>query len=364
MPLRVLVVDDTAVFRLVVSEAIASLPDVEVVGSAENGRMALARISELKPDLVTLDIEMPVMDGIQVLEALRKDGTEVGVLILSALTKKGGELTMKALDLGAFDFITKPARGSSRQNREWLASELAPRIRAFARRREIRKALRRDPIPGPPVSMTKQASSPRLLPPLARSVPPEMVVIGVSTGGPAALASLLPLLPASLPVPILIVQHMPPLFSKSLADSLDTKCQLRVKEAEEGELAVAGTVYIAPGGHQMKICPAANGGKQIRITDDPAENHSRPSVDYLFRSVAHSYPGKATAVILTGMGTDGTIGLRLIKRNGGTIIAQDEATCVVFGMPKDAIAAGVVDVIAPLKNIAAEILETLKGGSA
>jgi two-component system chemotaxis response regulator CheB len=362
MPLKVLVVDDTAVFRLVVSDALATLPDVEVVGTADNGRTALARIAELKPDLVTLDIEMPVLDGLQVLEALRKDGTDVGVLVLSALTKKGGELTMKAMDLGAFDFVTKPSGGSASRNRQWLVAELGPRLKAFARRRDLRKSMKRHPAGGLVASPSLPAPDPRCAPPMARPARPEMVVIGVSTGGPAALASLLPQLPANLAVPVFIVQHMPPLFSKSLADSLNTKCQIRVKEAEDGELAVAGTAYIAPGGRQMKLVPGTGGGKLIRITDDPSENHSKPSVDYLFRSVSHGFPGKATAVILTGMGNDGTVGLRLIKRHGGTIIAQDESSCVVFGMPKEAIAAGVVDVIAPLRNIAAEILETLKGG--
>jgi len=357
MPLRVLVVDDTALFRRVVADAFATLPDVEVVGAAPNGRQALARIDEWNPDLVSLDMEMPEMGGVEVLEALKARQSRVGVLVLSAVTVKGGELTMKALELGAFDFITKPSGGGPDQSRAFLAAELAPRIKAFARRRELQRALAPSPGLRPPAAPAPP------LPPRPPGMPaprPELVIIGVSTGGPAALASLLPQLPAGFPLPILIVQHMPALFTASLAASLDLKCALAVKEAKDGEALRPGTVYIAPGATQMKVV-VANGEKRIQITDDPPENHCKPSVDVLFRSVAHACPGKATAVILTGMGNDGTMGSRLLKRHGGVLIAQDEATCVVFGMPKEAIQTGLVDVVAPLDRIADEILKTVRG---
>lgn len=366
MPLRVLVVDDTAVFRRVVSDAFASLPDVEVVGVAINGRAALAKIVELRPDLVSLDIEMPEMDGVQVLEALKARQSDVGVLVLSALTRKGGELTMRALDLGAFDFLTKPTGGSPEENRAFLCEELGPRIKAFARRREIQQLLKITPSGVPAVRSYPGAAAVEAAPLPTRAVAlppqkPEMVIIGVSTGGPTALAAILPQLPANLSVPVLVVQHMPPLFTASLAASLNNKSQLTVKEAQEGELALPGIVYIAPGGSHMKLEPEGSGDKRIRITDDPPENHCKPAVDVLFRSVANGFPGKATAVILTGMGNDGKLGCRLLKRHGGTIIAQDEASCVVFGMPKEVIQAGVVDVVAPLDRIASEILKSVRG---
>ena len=188
-----------------------------------------------------------------------------------------------------------------------------------------------------------------------------MVVIGVSTGGPPALVAVLSHIPADFSVPILVVQHMPPMFTASLAASLDGKCRLKVKEGEDGEMALPGTVYLAPGGRHMKLQCEGTGGKRIRITDEPPENHCRPSVDTLFRSVANAFPGRATAVILTGMGNDGTMGCRLLKRHGATIIAQDEGTCVVFGMPKEAIQAGVVDIVAPLERVAEEILRSVRG---
>ena len=360
MPLRVLVVDDTALFRRVVADAFAAIPDVEVVGTAPNGRQALARIEEWHPDLISLDMEMPEMGGVEVLEALKAQRSKVGVLVLSAITVKGGELTMKALELGAFDFLTKPSGGSPDQARAFLAAELAPRIKAFARRCEIQKLMSSS---GPRPLVVPVAPAPAAPPPRPQGLPPakpDLVVIGVSTGGPAALAALLPQLPGSFPVPILVVQHMPALFTASLATSLNAKCALTVKEAKDGEAVLPGTVYIAPGATQMKLV-AASGDKRIQITDDPPENHCKPSVDVLFRSVAHGFPGRATAVILTGMGNDGAMGCRLLKRHGGVLIAQDEASCVVFGMPKEAIQTGLVDVVAPLDRIAEEILKTVRG---
>jgi two-component system chemotaxis response regulator CheB len=302
---------------------------------------------------------MPEMDGVQVLEALRAGPHHPGVLVLSALTRKGGELTMKALELGAFDFITKPSGGGPDQNRAFLAAELGPRVKAFMRQREIRQLLR---------SVQPGSAAPRPVPPPAASVPvprlpfqrPELVLIGVSTGGPAALAALLPRFPAGFPLPILVVQHMPPLFTASLAASLDAKCALKVKEGEDGEALQPGTVYLAPGGSHMKVQVEA-AERRIRITDDPPENHCKPAVDTLFRSVAHGLPGKGLGVVLTGMGSDGTVGCRLLKRQGSTIFAQDEASCVVFGMPKEVIRAGVVDLVVPLDRMAEEIARAVRG---
>ncbi|MEW6439879.1 MAG: chemotaxis response regulator protein-glutamate methylesterase [bacterium] len=371
MTLRVLIADDAILFRRVLADALAALPAVEVVGSAPNGRLTIQKVRELKPDLLTLDIEMPQMDGLAVLEALRKSGERVEVIVVSALTRRGGDLTMRALEMGAFDFITKPEAAGPELSREALIRELAPRLRALAHRLEVRSILR-----GRPVAASGASPPPRTLrapPPedlagvagrmqrLAAPSRPELVLIGVSTGGPAALARLLPGIPGDLGVPLLIVQHMPPVFTQSLAESLAVRCAVKVREAVHGERAEPNTAYIAPGGRQMRIAAGPDGRPRIEVTDDPPENNCRPAVDYLFRSAAHHFPGWAMAVILTGMGSDGTLGLRLLKRHGCLVIAQDEATSVVYGMPKAAVDAGVVDAVLPLEAIAARIAAAAKG---
>jgi two-component system chemotaxis response regulator CheB len=365
--MRVLVVDDTVVFRRAISDALSGLPGVELVGTAANGKLALARMSTLRPDLVTLDIEMPEMNGIEVLEAMGPAGLKAGVIVLSSVTTRGGEMTVRALELGAFDFITKPDRGTPAENLVYLRQSLQPMIRAFERRRDIRAMLGRGAgMPPhadvPPVRPTPTAPSPQIVRRPASGAP--LVLIGVSTGGPAALAALLPALPADLNAPVLIVQHMPPMFTKALAASLARKTALNVKEAQDGEIAAANCIYLAPGGAQMKVVAGPRGETVLRITDDPPENGCKPAVDYLFRSAALQFPGRAVAAILTGMGNDGTAGLRLLKRGGCRSIAQDEATCVVFGMPKEAIATGLIDTVAPLDRIAAAIVRSVREGGA
>jgi two-component system chemotaxis response regulator CheB len=358
MKLRILVVDDTALFRRIISDALTLLPDVEVVGTAPNGKIALERVASLSPDLITLDIEMPEMDGLETLDALRQRNLRCGVVIVSALTRKGGDLTIRALERGAFDFITKPTcdQGSTLAS---ISQVLGPVVAAYRRHLEIRSILRTgsSPMAEPKVSSMAPAAQPENRPVSRKS---DLVAIGVSTGGPNALARLLPMLPAQFPVPVLIVQHMPALFTQSMAASLAKKCSLPVKEGEDGEPMLASTVYIAPGGKHMKIAPGLKGETILRITDDPHENNCRPAVDYLFRSVANHFTGNTTAVIMTGMGSDGVLGLRLLKRKNSHVIAQDEASCVVFGMPGEAIKAGVVDVVAPLDHIAAEIIRSVK----
>ena len=386
MRLRTLVADDSALFRRVLSDTLGGMPDIEVIGTAFNGRQAVQRVQELQPDLLTLDMEMPELDGLGVLDALRQAGSRTSVIVLSALTRKGGQLTMRALEKGAFDFITKPDTTNADQSRAAILAELAPRVRALGHRLEVRNLLR-PANGGPPArgSGTPATSPARGTPStspgasssaaagslqgiadrmhrVAHALKPEVVVIGVSTGGPNALARLLPALPASLGVPVLIVQHMPPVFTQSLAESLSSKCVLRVKEACHGEVAEANTVYIAPGGHHMRLVPAGDRARSLQITDDPPENNCRPAVDYLFRSAAQHYPGRALAVILTGMGNDGTLGVRLMKRSGCLCIAQDEASCVVYGMPKSVVEAGVADAVLPLDQIAARIVSTVRGG--
>ncbi len=362
------------------ADALASIPGVEVVGSAANGKFAVQKVRELKPDLLTLDIEMPEMDGLAVLDALRRNGERVEVIVVSALSRRGGDLTMRALEKGAFDFITKPEAASPEDGRKALFQELAPRVRAVAHRLEVRTILRGKaasarPDPSPPA--VGAAGKPALervpavsdfdsvagrMQRLVTPGKPEMVLIGVSTGGPAALAQLLPAIPGNIGVPFLVVQHMPPVFTKSLADSLAPKCAVHVREAAPGESPVPNTVYIAPGGQQMRVGVGPDNHPVLEMTDDPPENNCKPAVDYLFRSAANRFPGRAMAVILTGMGSDGALGLRLLKRHGCFVIAQDEASCVVYGMPKAAVDAGVADVILPLDSIASRITAAVKGG--
>jgi len=371
---RVLVADDAVLFRRLLTDVLAAIPGVEVVGSASNGRIAIQKVRELKPDLLTLDIEMPEMDGLAVLDALLHNGQpKVAVIVVSALSRRGGDLTMRALQKGAFDFITKPESATPELGREALLRELAPRVRALAHRLEVRDILRGNAPHKAEASWSNVSADPAPMESnlggiesrmrrLSDHPKPEMVLIGVSTGGPAALAQLLPSIPGDIGVPILVVQHMPPIFTRSLADSLAPKCAVLVKEATHGEIARPNTVYIAPGGQQMRLGIGTENQPVLEITDDPPENNCRPAVDYLFRSAANRFPGRSMAVILTGMGSDGTLGLRLLKRHGCFVIAQNEATCIVYGMPKAAVDAGVADAVLPLQSIASRIASTVKGG--
>lgn len=357
--LRVLVVDDTIIYRKIVSDMLKTMPGIEVVGVAHNGKIALDKIRLLKPDLITLDIEMPVVNGIELLENLKKTDIDVGVVMLSTLTAKGSDMTLKALELGAFDFILKPQSTSSADNISSLKASLKNAITTYRLRNT---SLRRG---RPPLSRTLKASPPpkqvKTIAGGQRRSKSEIVTIGVSTGGPNALTHLLPMLPGNLGVPIVIVQHMPPVFTASLAASLDKKCALKVKEAEPREVLQNNTIYIAPGGKQMRIIAAPDGmDRLIKITDDPPENSCKPAADYLFRSVADYYVGRCTAVILTGMGSDGTKGLKVLKEKGALVIGQNEETCVVYGMPKSAYESGVVDTVLPLKDIATAIINSVR----
>lgn len=367
MKLKVLVVDDTIVYRKIISDVLADIDGIDVIGTAGNGKIAMSRIRAMKPDLITLDIEMPEMNGLEVLQALKAEDIDVGVIVLSSLTVRGGELTIKALELGAFDFITKPDGSSQEENRDIVKQSIEPLIRAYSHRREISSILRGSRLPLKRVVDTEKKSVPETnnvvtrMKSIYQRMKSEVIGIGVSTGGPVALAEVLPRIPCDINIPVFVVQHMPPGFTQSLASSLDAKCSLQVKEAVDGESVQNNVVYIAPGGKQMKVALGVDAAtKIVRITNDPPENNCKPSVDYLFRSLAHHYVGRSTGVIMTGMGNDGTLGLRLMKRNGATVIAQDEATSVVFGMPKEAIGAGVVDIVVPLNCLAEEIIKTIK----
>lgn len=376
--LRVLVVDDTIVYRKAVSDVLTEIPGIEVVGVAHNGKIAMSKVATLKPDLLTLDIEMPEMNGIEVLRELQRSYPKIGAIMVSTLTTDGGEMTMKALELGAFDFILKPTSKNPAESKKQLKNAITPIIREFKRSRTassllgnkghfsttgsklLRKPLKPLSAKRPMPQATAQSSGLKTRPAQRRSKS-EIVTIGISTGGPNALTQMLPMLPGDLGVPIVIVQHMPPVFTKSLAASLNAKCALLVKEAEDRENLQNNTVYIAPGGKQMKLAASADGlNRQIKITNDPPENSCKPSADYLFRSVGDYYVGRTTAVIMTGMGSDGNKGLQVLHQKGATIIAQNEATCVVFGMPKKPIESGMADVIAPLNKIAEEIIKSVR----
>lgn len=360
MKIKVLVVDDTIFYRKIISEILATFPFVEVLGTANNGEIAMARIRLLKPDLLTLDVEMPAMNGLRVLQEIRGQDLPVDCLMLSSKTLQGCEITMQALELGAFDFITKPDDLSPEVNLDILTRELRRKLKIYSERMKM-LASRGKRVLGLP------AVSPPSARPVITGIPAatgrmeksHAVAIGISTGGPYALNRVLPSLPGDIGVPIFLVQHMPPLFTESLAHSLDSKCRLTVKEAVDGEVVRKNYVYVAPGGKQMMVASGVDHTKVIRVTDAPPENNCRPSVDYLFRSVAREYGSKATCVVMTGMGTDGRLGLAVTRASGGVNIAQNEETCVVYGMPKAAIEAGLIHIIAPLDKIAESILRTV-----
>ncbi len=361
--IRVLVVDDTAVYRMAVAKVLEESPGIEVVGTACNGKMALAEIERLKPDVVTLDLEMPELDGLGVLRALKAAAHPIGVIMLSAFTETGAQATVTALELGAFDFVLKPQSRSIEESEETIRRKLVPKIEAYIATVRPGWKPQEKPAQTLPSQHPSSAELPSVSKRLARvatggQFAPDVVVLGISTGGPDALARMMPKLPGDMDVPMLIVQHMPPKFTQSLASSLNNKCALHVCEAEEGQVPQPGQALIAPGGRQMKLCKTTVGGDTvvaIELTDDAPEHSCRPSVDYLFRSAVEVYSGNILAVIMTGMGNDGAAGCRLIKEHGGQLITQDEASCVVYGMPREPAEAGLSDVVLPLEDIAEHI---------
>jgi len=338
-PLRVLIVDDSAVLRRLLGDALASDPEIEVAGTAGNGSLALARIPEVKPDLITLDIEMPGMDGLATITEIRKLYPKLPVIMFSNLTERGAAATLEALARGASDYVTKPTGAVSVEGaRARVREELIPKIKSLC---AVRATFPR--LLAAPVAATRA---------LVRI---DIVAIGTSTGGPNALAELVPQFPADFPVPIVIVQHMPPLFTRLLADRLNSRSRLQVQEAQAGKKVEGGQVWIAPGDRHMTV--ARKGGNVVlELKRDPPENSCRPAVDVLFRSVANTYGANALAVVLTGMGADGTLGARVIRDAGGEVIVQDEASSVVWGMPGSVVAASLADRICPLANIASEVV--------
>ncbi len=360
-PIRVLVVDDNVTYRKIVSDLLGRCPGVDVVGTAANGQIALQRILQHAPDLLILDLEMPEMNGLQLLAEIHRQKLTTAAIMLSALTAQGAKSTLDALNAGALDFVLKPSGNSLQENSSHLRNELQSKIAAFSRRRSMQRALhgqRAAPV-AQQASSSVESGGLRKQP---WAGPPHVVAIGISTGGPKALTEMLPQLPADFPVPVLIVQHMPPVFTKSLAEDLHGRCQLPVREAIDGHPVRGGEIWIAPGGKQMKI-ERKNNQVAIVLTDDPPEGSCRPSVDYLFRSVAEIFGGHSLGVIMTGMGSDGALGCRRLKHCGATILAQDESTCVVYGMPREVVEKGLADVVLPLCNIASEISRLVKRGA-
>ncbi len=352
---KVLIVDDSLIFRHAVQETLAGEDGIEVVGSVRNGRKALDFLESGHADLVTLDLEMPEMDGLATLEAIQErnagpNAKKIGVIMISAHTRKGADTTLRALEIGAFDFIQKPSSSSEKESIEQLKRSLIPRIHHF----KTTQLLGAVPERNSPGSYTKNlnqtAETAHYSVSNVASRGIEIIAIGVSTGGPKSLSAMLPLLCEKTSAPILIVQHMPPTFTASLAESLDRKCAHRVKEAVLGDVVEPNTVLVAPGGNHMVVRKSA-GGVTVGINMQPPENGCRPSVDVLLRSVAAAYARNIVAIILTGMGNDGSSALRALKRNGARIIAQDESTSVVWGMPGSAVKTGLVDQVLPLMDI-------------
>lgn len=372
-PVRVLVVDDSVVIRRLLTAIIDADLELEVAGVAANGRIAIERVRQLRPDIVTLDVEMPELDGIETLELLRAEHPTLPIVMFSTLTVRGAAATLDALTRGASDYVSKPANvGSVNLAMERVRSELVPKLKALCHRTDVHdhdhdrdhdRAHRVAPAgsaqPGAAAAPAGRAES------AARRVAPsgrvELVAIGSSTGGPNALGEVLRALPASLAVPVVVVQHMPPVFTALLAQRLDATCAVSVHEGAPGTPLEPGHVYIAPGDHHMVVVDR-HGCRELDTNQDEPEHFCRPAVDVLFRSVAASVGGHVLAVVLTGMGTDGQEGAGRLRDLGARVIVQDRPTSVVWGMPGAVATAGYADEILPLGQIGGRIDELVASG--
>lgn len=356
--IRVLIVDDSPFMRKALERMLVAAEDIVVVGSARDGEDALVKIPELKPDIVTLDVEMPRMDGLTCLKQIMQRHP-LPVLMVSSQTQDGASATMEALAAGALDFIPKESSLASGAILQ-IQQDLQEKVRKLSR--SPRFARSRPAAPSPTAPAAPLFPRPQAAPaaPVQRPAAgafaagpmAELLTIGCSTGGPKALQDLLPGLPASLPVPCLIVQHMPATFTKAFADRLDGLCQVKVKEAEHGEVLRAGTVYIAPGGIHM-VYRSRGGQPCLELQPEPASSLHRPSVDVLFQSIAEQCSRQVLALILTGMGSDGARGMEVLKGRGAYTLGESEESCVVYGMPKAAFERGCVDLQLPIQDMAA-----------
>ncbi len=362
--IRILVVDDSAFMRKALSMMLESDPSIKVVGTARDGAEGVEKVKLLKPDLVTMDIEMPRMDGLAALREIMTTNP-VPVMMVSSLTTEGADATMKALEMGAVDFIPKQLSYVSLDIVK-IKEELLAKIKDIVRRKNILMARYKVRALGSPKQAATTPTASRPTTPSTR-VPTaggktaakkhhviNIISIGSSTGGPLALQTVIANLPRNLPVPILIAQHMPPMFTKSLAERLDALAQLKVKEAEDGEWTQPGSVYIAPGGKHLTVRKVGS-RSQLMVSPEPKDTLYHPCVDILMLSVAEAFGGFAMGVILTGMGDNGVVGLKKLKEKGGVVIAQDEASSVVYGMPRAVVEAKLPDAVASLEDIPAEI---------
>jgi two-component system, chemotaxis family, protein-glutamate methylesterase/glutaminase len=357
-PIRVLLVDDSAIARRIIIAALKAHPEVEVAAAVPSGELALARLPEVRPDAVILDVEMPGMNGVETLKRIRETSATLPVIMFSALTDAGALITVQALAAGASDYVCKPSTLKGTSPEQVVAEELVPKLLALCGRPSASTLIpRKTSVAVPSIAAPLDAERERQDAPRAGRVSGpsiEVIVLACSTGGPNALAELIPRLPASLSAPVLIVQHMPPLFTRHLAERLNNNAALRVREAEGGERPVAGEVWIAPGDYHLEL-HRVEGVLTTRLNQGPRENSCRPAADVLFRSAAAVCGSRALGVVLTGMGQDGLEGCRALAQAGAKIVTQDEASCVVWGMPKAVELAGLATVVCPLSGIADEI---------
>jgi len=346
--IRVLIVDDSVVIRRLLSENLSSDPAIEIAGTAADGLIGLAKIAQLNPDIVILDVEMPVMDGLRTLAEIRKVYASLPVIMFSTLTGVGTSATIEALVLGASDYATKPT--SADHARDSVREELIPKIKTLCHW-ELKSETAAKKLPLSTKTAIHAAGA---------SAPVQILAIGVSTGGPNALAALLPALDKAIPVPVVIVQHMPKVFTSLLASRLASVSGFSVREGKMGERLHPGEVWIAPGGYHMEVEKTFD-GISLRTHEGPPENSCRPAVDVLFRSVAAVYGPGVLAVVLTGMGQDGLRGSEKILDAGGRVLAQDQESSVVWGMPGAVSQAGLADNVLPIDKLAAEINRRVLG---
>ena len=360
--LSVLIVDDSKVYRKILRGVVEKMYGLEVIGEASDGYEALSVINKQPPDLVLLDVEMPRMDGLATLTRISRRYPDIGVIMVSGTNRKAADITMEALQNGALDFVSKPKTSGFEESREALRGALTPIIRLVASKRGKSSAVGTRSMPPRPVSRPVKPAPPPPPEPRKKIVPPtiSLVLLGVSTGGPAALTKVIPLLPANFKAPILLVQHMPEGFTKSLANQLNNKSALQVMEAEDGQPAEPGTVLIAPGGKHM-VVRANDRAFEVALDNSPPVNSCKPSVDVLFNSAAGVTRGWILTTIMTGMGNDGADGVRTLEKHYTYNLAQDEASCTVYGMPRAIVEGNLADEVLPLGRLAARITEIVQG---
>jgi two-component system chemotaxis response regulator CheB len=356
-PIRVLVVDDSVVMRQLITRMLTGEPDFDVVGTARNGNDAVKKTEQLKPNLITLDIEMPELDGLGALRIIKQRFPEIRVIMCSSLTECGAAVTMDALLAGADDYVTKAYSGEMAESAyNALKDSLIGKIRQLFRKRELASKGRTIPALRPDIPAAAPFQSSLVC--LQSKPTPKVLAIGVSTGGPAALAEIVPMIPADFSLPIAIVQHMPPLFTQLLAERLTKISNLSVVEAKQGTRMQIGQAIVAPGNYHMRMVRRES-DIRVELNQESHENSCRPAVDVLFRSIAEASGGSAIAVILTGMGQDGLLGVRVLKDLGASVIVQDSQTSVVWGMPGAVANAKLADMVLPLKEIVPAILRLI-----